>query len=197
MREIRQIAALSVQAGRHYMQEAATAPVGASLSRELFNEATKSSRASSLLQGLCSANMREIRQIAALSVQAGRHYMQEAATAPVGASLSRELFNEATKSSRASSLLQGLCSANMREIRQIAALSVQAGRHYMQEAATAPVGASLSRELFNEATKSSRASSLLQGLCSANMREIRQIAALSVQAGRHHRQEAAPTGVRR
>ena len=97
--------------------------------------------------------MLEMRQIAAFSGQAGRHPMQEPATAPVGASLSRELFNQAAKSSRASSLLQGLCCA---EMRQIADFTVQAGRHPMQEAATASVGASLSRELFSKTAKSSR-----------------------------------------
>ncbi len=103
------------------------------MSRELFNQTAKSSRASSLLRGLCRAEMRETRQIAAFSAQAGRHPMQETAIAPVGAS----------------SLLRGLCRAKMRETRRIAAFSTQTGRHPMQEVAIASVGARLSRELFN------------------------------------------------
>ena len=165
------------------------------MSRELFNEATKSSRASSLLQGLCSANMREIKQIAALSVQAGRHHRQEAATAPVGASLSRELFNEATKSSRDKLAPTGFV--------QCKHAGDKADRSPLHPGRKAPQAggcnftcrSELARELFNEAAKSSRASSLLRGLCSANMREIKQIAALSVQAGRHHMQEAATAPV--
>ncbi|AUB76238.1 hypothetical protein B195_015765 [Pseudomonas sp. Lz4W] len=108
--------------------------------------------------------MRETRQIAALSAQAGRHPMHETAIAPVGASLSRELFNQTQRARETSSLLRDLCRAKMREMRQIADFTVQAGRHPMQEVAIASVGASLSRELFSKTAKSSRASSLLQGI---------------------------------
>ena len=126
------------------------------MSRELFNQTAKSSRASSLLRDLCRAEMREI---ADFTVQAGRHPMQETATAPVGASLSRELFSKTAKSSRASSLLQGLCCA---EMRQIADFTVQAARHPMQEAATASVGASLLASFSTKPQRARETSSLLQ-----------------------------------
>ena len=64
--------------------------------------------------------------------------------------MSRELFNQTAKSS----LLRDLCRAKMRETRQIAAFSVQAGRHPMHKAAIAPVGASL---LASFSTKPRRA----------------------------------------
>ena len=68
-------------------------------------------------------------------------------------------FQPNPKSSRASSLLQGLCSA---EMRQIADFTVQAGRHPMQEAATAPVGASLLASFSTKPQRARETSSLLQ-----------------------------------
>ncbi|AUB73885.1 hypothetical protein B195_003255 [Pseudomonas sp. Lz4W] len=136
------------------MQEAAIAPVGASLLASFSTRPRRARETSSLLQGLCSANMR---QIPALTVQTGKHHMQVAAIASVGASLSRELFKQQRACSRAFQpnheelARQGLCSANMR---QIAALTVQTGKHPIQEAAIAPVGASL---LASFSTKPRRA----------------------------------------
>ena len=141
---MRQIPALTVQTGKHHMQVAAIAPVGASL---LASFSTKPRRA------------RETRVVQRKhAADPSPHPPDRKAPHADGCNCTcrSELVSRAFQPCREELARQGLCSANMR---QIPALTVQTGRHPMQVAAIAPVGASLSRELFNATAKSS----LLQG----------------------------------
>ena len=120
------------------------------MSRELFNETPRARETSSLLQG-CAVQMRETRQIAALTLRAGRHPMQEVATAPVGASLSRELFNEtprAREQARSYRVVQCRCGRQGRS----------------QPSPSAPEGTPC--RSCNCTCRSELARELLQGLCS-------------------------------
>ena len=125
------------------------------MSRELFNQTAKSSRASSLLRGLCRAEMRETRQIAAFSAQAVRHPMHEAAIAPVGASLSHELFNHRKELASKLAPTGFVPCRNARD---------KADRSFLRLGRQAPHAggcnctcrSELARELFNQTAKSSR-----------------------------------------
>ncbi len=123
------------------------------LARELFKPQRAREQARSYRGGLCSANMR---QIPALTLQTGKHPMQMAAIASVGASLSRELFNAAAKSSRDKLAPTGVVQCKH---------AADPSPHRPDRKAPHAGGCNcicrseLARELFNEAAKSS----LLQG----------------------------------